>query len=172
MLEQRTCSIPDCNRPFYGRNRCKRHYMLAWKAGELRPLPQRTAEDRFWAKVEKTAACWLWTGSLNRGYGHFHVSRGSTTTGHRFAYELLVGPVPDGLELDHICKIKRCVNPAHLEPVPHIENSRRKRNTLTRRTDRAAESASAAAIASLVRVVVRGVRAYCRERLHARGGRT
>lgn len=125
MLEQRTCSIPDCNRPFYGRNRCKRHYMLAWKAGELRPLPQRTAEDRFWAKVEKTAACWLWTGSLNRGYGHFHVSRGSTTTGHRFAYELLVGPVPDGLELDHICKIKRCVNPAHLEPVPHIENSRR-----------------------------------------------
>lgn len=125
MPDQRTCSLPDCNRPFYGRDRCKFHYLRSWRQGELAPLPRRATVERFWAKVLKTDTCWLWTGALKRGYGHFYLSRGKTVAAHRFAYELIVNSVPDGLELDHGCKVKRCVNPAHLEPVPHIENSRR-----------------------------------------------
>lgn len=72
----------------------------------------------FLDKVEIDAAgCWLWTGSLDRhGYGSFGVRR-HTTRAHRYAYELLVGPIPEGLVIDHLCRVRRCVNPAHLEPV-------------------------------------------------------
>jgi len=92
-------------------------------------LPLGTpAADRFWAKVDKSDTCWTWTGSRNgRGYGLFMVAPGSCVRAHRFAYELLVGPIPDGLQLDHLCGVKACVNPSHLEPVTNEENSRRAR---------------------------------------------
>lgn len=98
-----------------------------------------TATERFWAKVNKEAPvpeyaphlgpCWFWTGAkskvpLGAGYGHFH-SGERQVKAHRFAYELLVGPIPEGLELDHLCRVRKCVNPAHLEPVTHAENIRR-----------------------------------------------
>lgn len=84
---------------------------------------------RFWACVQKTETCWLWTGPIsNRGYGHISVGR-KTVLAHRFAYELLVGPIPEGLTLDHVhargCRSKACVNPGHLEPVTAQENQRR-----------------------------------------------
>lgn len=80
-----------------------------------------TREERFWAKVEKTDTCWTWIASLDgRGYGQFDHQRS-----HRVSYELLVGPIPEGLVLDHLCRNKRCVNPDHLEPVTHLENLRR-----------------------------------------------
>ena len=84
-----------------------------------------TPEERFWAKVEKTDSCWLWTAYRNRcGYGQFwDASR--MVKAHRFAYELLVGPIPDGRETDHLCRVRHCVNPAHLEPVTHRENTMR-----------------------------------------------
>lgn len=85
-----------------------------------------TAEQRFWAKVHKGDVCWNWTGAIHHGYGNFYVGGGRanrTTTGaHRFAYELLVGPIPEGLDLDHLCRNRRCVNPDHLEPVTRGEN--------------------------------------------------
>lgn len=80
---------------------------------------------RFWAKVEKTEACWLWTGARGRaGYGHFwSTAARQMTTAHRFAYELLVGPIPPGLQIDHLCRNRRCVRPDHLEPVTTRENT-------------------------------------------------
>ena len=83
-----------------------------------------TTEDRFWSKVEKSAGCWLWTAGLCHGYGQFSFL-GLDVRAHRFAYELLVGPIPAGLEIDHLCRDRACVNPDHLEPVTHRENGLR-----------------------------------------------
>lgn len=72
------------------------------------------------------SGCWPWPGSHDhRGYGRVSLGRFRKVMAHRLAYELAVGPIPDGMELDHLCRNKRCVNPAHLEPVTHIENVRR-----------------------------------------------
>jgi len=82
-----------------------------------------TVEERFWAKVDRSGECWLWTASRINGkrgptYGQFGTwNPRKTWVSHRFAYELLVGPVPDGQELHHTCEVKICVNPSHLEMV-------------------------------------------------------
>jgi HNH endonuclease len=82
--------------------------------------------DRFWSKVQRTDTCWLWTAARTHGgYGQFGLARGKAVRAHRLAYELTIGPIPDGLELDHLCRVRNCVNPAHLEPVTHAENMRR-----------------------------------------------
>lgn len=90
------------------------------------------AEDNFWAKVAIPAdvmtGCWLWrAGKTAAGYGQFGKGRlpGGSHRAHRLAYWLVIGPVPDGKELDHLCRNRACVNPAHLEPVSHGENVRR-----------------------------------------------
>lgn len=84
-----------------------------------------TVEERFWAKVDQRPdGCWVWTAGRQRGYGRFwDGSRG--VYAHRFAFELLVGPIYDGEELDHLCRNRSCVNPAHLEPVTHRVNAQR-----------------------------------------------
>lgn|SRR3990167_459892 len=84
-------------------------------------LEQTKIEARFWAKVDKTEGCWLWTGAKSRGYGQMGV-RGKLVQAHRYAYESLVGLIPTGLELDHLCRNHACVNPLHLEAVTHREN--------------------------------------------------
>jgi HNH endonuclease len=80
-------------------------------------------QERFWEKVEQGEGCWLWTGAIDRGYGQF-VWNGRKRA-HRVAYELIIGPIPEGLELDHLCRNKSCVRPEHLEPVTKAENIRR-----------------------------------------------
>lgn len=93
------------------------------------PRRASKAADRFWPKVNKDGPiptnrpdlgqCWVWTAALNHGYGDFFIKRDtSRARAHRWAYESLVGPIPDGLTLDHLCRNRACVNPAHLEPVP------------------------------------------------------
>lgn len=74
--------------------------------------------------------CWIWQVSLDRaGYGRATLSMPGTTArrwySHRLAYMLLVGPIPEGLQLDHLCRVPACCNPSHLEPVTASENVRR-----------------------------------------------
>ena len=80
--------------------------------------------DRFWARVTKTDTCWLWDKSGRYGYGRFCAGARPyrTVHAHRWAYEALIGPIPEGLELDHLCRNRACVNPVHLEPVSHQVN--------------------------------------------------
>ena len=79
---------------------------------------------RIASKIEVTETCWLWTGSLNRnGYGRVrHPDTQRDVVAHRLVYEAARGPIPTGLQLDHLCRVRRCVNPAHLEPVTQREN--------------------------------------------------
>ena len=89
----------------------------------------RPLRDRIEEKIERDGSgCWIWTGTLDlAGYGR--IWTGSRVTGdrtatlaHRAAWEVYVGPIPDGLVLDHLCRMPPCVNPAHLEPVTQREN--------------------------------------------------
>lgn len=77
----------------------------------------------FMRRVQKTETCWLWIGPLDQ-YGYAR-TRGQFNSGHALAYFLFRGTVPAGLELDHLCNVRHCVNPDHLEPVTHAENARR-----------------------------------------------
>lgn len=87
-------------------------------------------EARFWARVnwievQHPGDCWEWLGSKVEGYGQFRWKY-QTFLAHRLSYELLVGPIPEGLTLDHLCRNRACISPAHLEPVTQAENNRRK----------------------------------------------
>ncbi|MFE0808181.1 HNH endonuclease signature motif containing protein [Streptomyces sp. NPDC058848] len=87
-----------------------------------------TPEERFQALTDKTNACWLWTGQTDRhGYGRFKVN-GSHVLAHRWAYQHYIGAIPDGLVTDHLCRVRKCVNPDHLEAITGSENTRRGRS--------------------------------------------
>jgi len=83
---------------------------------------RKPTEQRFWEKVNKTETCWLWQAVKINGYGQFNVKSRKRTYAHRFSYELLKGKIPESKYLDHLCRVRNCVNPAHLEPVTHREN--------------------------------------------------
>lgn len=131
------CSIRDCprigNEPGGGRGLCSKHYARLQRgqplSGESRY--EKPVEQRFWEKVKKTDSCWLWTGAQNKkGYGQFRVSPSANTPrkAHRWAWESLVGPIPTGLEIDHVvCAVTNCVRPDHMEIVTKSENVRRAR---------------------------------------------
>ena len=84
--------------------------------------------ERFFRKVTVTDDCWLWTGGIAGQYGQFRC-KDKRVPAHRFSYEMFVGPIPEGLFVDHLCCVKRCVKPTHLEPVTHAENMRRARRS-------------------------------------------
>lgn len=84
--------------------------------------------ERFWRKVDKSSGpngCWLWTDSASgTGYGYLGIGgrSGRRCQAHRLVYELVVGPIPEGLQIDHICRVRRCVRPDHLRVVTQREN--------------------------------------------------
>lgn len=117
------CRIDRCERRVFARGWCSRHYRAWRNHGDPMHRPP-TIEERFWPRVRKTGTCWLWMGGCTpEGYGMFKAEK--QMGAHRYAYELLVGPIPPGLQLDHLCRVPRCVNPDHLEPVTNRENSLR-----------------------------------------------
>lgn len=82
--------------------------------------------ERFWESVEYTPYCWLWKGSINNcGYGQGKSVWPNIVPAHRTAYTLEKGEIPSGMQIDHLCSVRNCVNPAHLEAVTKRENARR-----------------------------------------------
>ena len=147
-MAKRICTIPDCENPVrnVAHGWCRKHYRRWLDHGDPQH-PVRTYRgvgrrapltERFWVKVDKGdgTGCWLWTAATNSaGYGVVKAAE-RLAYAHRVAYELLVGPIPEGLELDHVkergCTSTLCVKaiadehgPAHLEPVTHRENGLR-----------------------------------------------
>lgn len=86
----------------------------------------RPVEERFWEKVDASGDCWEWTGSQTpTGYGTFFPTRSTPVRAYRFAWELLIGPIPEGMQIDHMCMNTRCVNPLHLRLATPRENTLR-----------------------------------------------
>jgi hypothetical protein len=136
VVVKRTCSISDCARPAYSRGWCQAHYTRWRRYGD--PLgggPERRSHlepaERFWSYVDRNGdGCWLWRGYVAQdGYGRANFSQLSPSPlmAHRVSYQLTlgVGSIPEGLQLDHLCRVRNCVNPAHLEPVTGWVNTMR-----------------------------------------------
>lgn len=128
-----TCSVIGCERSFYAKDFCYAHWER-WRAhGDPQadlPLkaqyqfPENLARRLlFCPPTTMPTGCIEYTGSRSRGgYGTVSVGGGTNRPAHRASYELVRGPIPDGLQLDHLCRNRICVNPAHLEPVTQREN--------------------------------------------------
>ena len=127
------CSIAGCGRPIHTRGWCKRHYIRWWRHGHPEAgglTPGTSLRDNFNQKFRKESRgyltpCWTWTAYANKGgYGVFAALAhyGRSVLAHRFIFEHLYGSVPDGLDLDHLCRTRNCVNPDHLEVVTRQEN--------------------------------------------------
>ena len=98
------------------------------RPGQVRPIADRLLD----LVEESETGCWLYTGRvLRHGYGQIEVRQGvgrssrKRVSAHRLSYETFVGPIPEGLTLDHLCRVRHCINPAHLEPVTRRENTLR-----------------------------------------------
>lgn len=90
-----------------------------------------TADERFARNVADASGCVLWVGDLNAdGYGRFWDGE-KKVLAHRWAWEQKRGAIPEGLTLDHLCRVRCCVNPEHLEPVTNAENIRRAYSVIT-----------------------------------------
>ncbi len=133
------CKVDGCEGAVKARGWCQRHYWYAWRHG----TPEKpTPEELFWSHVDRSAGpggCWPWTGyRTDRGYGVWRQGN-QIVKAHRVAYELTVGPIPDGFEPDHTCHSstacslgdacphRACCNPGDMELVTHRENCRRSR---------------------------------------------
>jgi len=125
----RACSIDGCVKPRRKRGWCEMHYWR-WRAhGDPLEVRLILGDDvaRLMSHVRvDPSGCWIWTAALDRqGYG-FTSWRGLSRAAHRVSYALLKGPLVEGLEIDHLCRVRPCINPAHLEQVtPQVNVLRR-----------------------------------------------
>ena len=138
------CCIKTCDSPHFKGGWCREH----WEHWEIHGIPElrlrrqrnrrvRPPSDLFWAKVNKDGPvpdyrpdlgpCWIWTGYIapQTGYGNFGSSDGPGKLSHRWSYERYVEAVPPRYQVDHLCRIRHCVRPDHLEAVTQQENIRR-----------------------------------------------
>lgn len=127
-MKPTTCA--HCEARHYAHGLCNKHYQRLRANGD--PLGTRTPtrgmslRSRFDHHVIVTPGCWLWDGNHNeRGYPRVNAHGKNGYKAHRLAYELYVGQIPSGMEIDHLCRNRGCVNPDHLEPVTREENNRR-----------------------------------------------
>ena len=126
---ERECSVDGCTTKHLAKGYCQKHYMRFWKHGDpsiSKSLHEGTAWERVEQRIEKVDTgfyqpCWEFTGSLVRGYGHMTYDSKNYLT-HRISYEHHNGPIPEGMEVDHICCNRKCCNPDHLDAVTHEEN--------------------------------------------------
>lgn len=108
-----------------------RHHLSAHILSEKDISPSSTGsmpsfEFNFWSKVSIGDGCWMWMKGINHsGYGHIRINDRRYLS-HRVSYRLIIGAIPEGLQLDHLCRVRACVNPSHLEPVTNLANSRRR----------------------------------------------
>ncbi len=116
------CSVESCQRSNDARGYCRLHYARLMKSGDPLVGGKRTRAEQFASSYDVDAnGCWIWNRSLvTNGYAAFW--DGGIVTGHRWSYENFIGPIPAGLQLDHLCRVRSCVNPDHLEPVTLAEN--------------------------------------------------
>ena len=129
MYRVKNCLTEDCLRPAVARGMCNTCYKF-WQRHNPGLAKRPSLAERFWPKVSRLGEddCWEWLASRQpHGYGQFAIGRqrGGMTTAHRVAYELMFGPIPEGLSIDHLCRNKGCVNPAHLEAVTQRVNVQR-----------------------------------------------
>lgn len=101
-------------------------YLLGQREAEVMPpgiYPRKTLEERFWSKVKKTDGCWIWQGHVNKKthYGMIQVNHAPKLV-HVISFEWSNGSIPEGMEIDHLCRNRICVNPDHLEAVKHRDN--------------------------------------------------
>jgi hypothetical protein len=133
-MGDRTCSVDGCAKKAHCGGFCGAHYHRFVRYGDPLAGQAFTEPERFWSKVDKAGPvsdyrpdlgpCWIWKPGRPGKYG-LAMWQGRVQPAHRIAYMDLVGPIPDGLHLDHLCRVTTCVNPAHLEPVTPGENVHR-----------------------------------------------
>jgi hypothetical protein len=126
------CDVDDCTRPRHAYGFCGMHAQRMRRTGSPLGVRRTGTVESFWLRVAKNGpgGCWLWTGTeLTNGYGKIATRRTPTASGtrlaHRVSWELARGLIDEDLVLDHLCRVKLCVNPDHLEPVVLRENVRR-----------------------------------------------
>lgn len=124
------CAMEGCNHPVLARSLCRLHYNRLRRWGHL-DEEQRSKEmfehakldavRAFWQSVDKRGDCWVWLGSVHRGYGRISWL-GQSRYVHRISFELAYGHIPEGMQIDHRCHTRRCVNPEHLRLVTPKQN--------------------------------------------------
>jgi hypothetical protein len=132
-MDRVVCRVEGCDRMVRSVRSgiCGTHYARLRTSGRIE---LRTPVERFWEKVDKTDTCWLWTDRLDaNGYARFWV-KPRTLFAHRFSFELHRGPIPAGMTIDHRCRVRHCVNPAHLEPETLEQNVRLARSANAAKT--------------------------------------
>jgi hypothetical protein len=128
-MANRTCTFEDCTNPHYGRGLCRRHWVRDRYAGTPAGIRARhkTPEQAFAANRTNDGDCIVWTGTIQaNGYGNLMVD-GAKMLVHRYSWQRVNGPIPDGMFLDHICHRPSCVKVEHLRlatPKQNVENVR------------------------------------------------
>lgn len=118
------CAAGGCGEAVYSARLCQLHYQRLTRTGRLEPVS--LVERLLGGYVVDENGCWIWQGQpgVTNGYGRISIANAVLYV-HRVSYETFVGPIPEGLTIDHVCRVRLCMHPGHLEPVTVEENTRR-----------------------------------------------